>query len=79
MFKVSVRYCQHKPGQKLHIAPSLGNTYNMADVSLCGKRVKRWRATFNVPMNYVCKNCLRVNRRRGRDRAMDIIKAALEK
>lgn len=50
------RYAQEKGGQQLHLAEldAAGNTEN---VSLCGRVVKRWRMTINLPLNHACKRC----------------------
>ena len=76
---ISIRYAQHQAGQKLHIVPVLSGETNMADTALCGKHVDYWRRTVNVPLGYCCKNCTRVNRLRGRARALDIVYAALDR
>lgn len=73
--KLTVRYAQHKAGLKLHLVPEIGN--GEAHVALCGKRVSRWRMTINVPLGHACKNCTRVNRLRGYDRAKDILRELL--
>lgn len=49
-----MRYAQHKGGQKLHIAYELENGLTQP---ICGKKVDRYIATFNVPLGKNCKNC----------------------
>lgn len=77
MIDITCRYAQEKHGQKLHIVPVISGDYNMADTALCGKHVDNWRATFNVPFGHCCHNCMRVNRRRGYARALEIFKAVV--
>ena len=72
--KVRVTYAQHKSGLKLHLVPELGGD-SVANVALCGYRVNRWRMVINVPLAHACHNCIRVNNRRGCQRALEIIKS----
>lgn len=74
--QISTRYARHKWGQKVHIVPVLSGKYNMADTALCGKHVERWPETFNVPFGMCCGNCARINRQRGYQRALEIVRKA---
>lgn len=77
MMNPGLTYAQEKSGQKLHLVPLMGNG-NVLDIALCGKHVERWRMTINVPLAHACKNCMRVNRRRGYARALELILAELQ-
>lgn len=64
--RCGMSYAQERIGQKLHIV----QRYPQGAVSdpLCGRHIKRWRMTINMPMGWTCKNCLRILRKR---RAME--------
>ena len=72
-----IRFAQERGGQKLHIVPVVGD--DVGHVAFCGRHTDHWRATFNLPMGYACKNCARVNRRRGRTRWLTLMRQALDR
>lgn len=72
----SLLYAQEKSGQKLHLVPTLSD--GVINTALCGKHVERWRMTINVPLAHACKNCMRVNQRRGYARALELMLAELQ-
>lgn len=64
-------WAQHKGGQKLHLACEPGEEYKGVVIRkgslsqpICGKKVDQYRMTINLPLGNVCKNCLRVFRKR---------------
>lgn len=73
--KIEIRYAQGKGGQRLHIVPVLSG--DVLNTALCGRHVDHWRMTINVPLAHCCRNCMRVNRRRGRQRAKELLISAL--
>jgi endogenous inhibitor of DNA gyrase (YacG/DUF329 family) len=74
--EMEIRFAQEKGGQKLHIVPVIqGDT--VANTALCGKQVRRWRMTCNLPLAYCCKNCNRIDKQRGHARALEIFKAVV--
>ena len=77
MMDIYTRYAQAKAGQRLHIVPELGGD-SVARTALCGKHVEHWRMTINVPLANCCRNCTRVNRLNGLNRAKSIIIRELE-
>lgn len=77
MMIIYTRYAQEKSGQRLHIVPTLGGD-SVANTALCGKHVDHWRMTVNVPLANCCRNCMRVDRLNGLNRAKLIIRQALE-
>ena len=75
---ITTRFAQEKPGQKLHIVPVVSGDSNVANTALCGRHVNHhWRMTINVPLGHACHNCVRIDRQRGYQRALDIIRSAL--
>ena len=73
--QIEIRYAQAKGGQRSHIVPVLSG--DVLNTALCGRHVDHWRMTCNMPLAYCCRNCMRVNRRRGRQRAKELLTAAL--
>lgn len=69
---IKCTYAQEKSGQKLHIVPVISD--GVSNTALCGKHVKTWRMTINVPLAHACRNCARVDRKRGYQRALEIIR-----
>ncbi|WOF74180.1 hypothetical protein QMT40_001827 [Parvibaculaceae bacterium PLY_AMNH_Bact1] len=62
-------YAQEKSGQKLHLVAEAGEEFQgevirkgQVSQPLCGKRVKGYRMTCNLPLNHACQNCQRVLR-----------------
>jgi len=50
-------YAQEKCGQKLHLA----FTYNgLVSQPICGKTVKKYKMTINVPLGNACMNCQKI-------------------
>lgn len=71
---MEIRYAQHKAGQRLHIVPVIDG-HTVTNTALCGKHVDHWRMTINVPLANCCQNCMRVDRQRGYQRALELIRA----
>lgn len=60
--QLSTRYAQEHKGEKLHLVYDLAN--GNVTTPFCGKRIRGWRMTINMPLGNACKNCLRVWRAR---------------
>lgn len=73
---VKVRWAQEKGGQKLHLVPVISGD-SVATTAFCGKRVDQWRMTINMPLAHACKNCCRIDDKRGYQRALEIFKAVV--
>ncbi len=69
---IKCTYAQEKGGQKLHIVPVVSG--GVSNTALCGKHVAHWRMTINVPLAHACQNCVRIDRKRGYQRALEIIR-----
>lgn len=52
-----MRYAQEKKGFKLHLVYELPN--GSLTQPICGRKVKGYRMTINVPLGHSCKNCHR--------------------
>ena len=55
--EVAMRYAQEKRRQKLHLVHTRDDEPELR--AICGRRVRRWRITINLPMGMACRNCLR--------------------
>lgn len=74
---IYTRYAQEKSGQRLHIVPIVSGD-QVATIALCGKTVNYWRMDINVPLGNCCRNCMRVNRLNGNERAKTILRKMLD-